>query len=155
MLKITKGLNPYINKDVEDWILTYTDDDGNQYVRVKIGDEDFCIATHDYIKDDKQKFTWNEAMKIVKEIGMSLPTKKQVELYRAHHNEINDKLKETEDITSARHETTQGVKTGLFAILTRLFALNDSGVDKCEGADVAPQKREILGLEVLIFQYLI
>ena len=101
MLKITKGLNPYINKDVEDWILTYTDDDGNQYVRVKIGDEDFCIATHDYIKDDKQKFTWNEAMKIVKEIGMSLPTKKQFELYRAHHNEINDKLKEIGDELSA------------------------------------------------------
>ena len=101
MLKITKGLNPYINKDVEDRILTYTDDDGNQYVRVKIGDEDFCIAAHDYIKDDKQKFTWNEAMKIVKEIGMSLPTKKQVELYRAHHNEINDKLKEIGDELSA------------------------------------------------------
>ena len=101
MLKITKGLNPYINKDVEDRILTYTDDDGNQYVRVKIGDEDFCIAAHDYIKDGKQKFTWNEAMKIVKEIGMSLPTKKQVELYRAHHNEINDKLKEIGDELSA------------------------------------------------------
>ena len=51
--------------------------------------------------------------------------------------------------------TTPSVKTGLFAILTRLFALIDSGVDKCEGADVALQKREILGLDVVEIQYII
>ena len=52
-------------------------------------------------------------------------------------------------------DTTPESKTGLFAILTRLKSQNDSAVDKCEGADVALQKREILGLEVLEIQYLI
>ena len=50
---------------------------------------------------------------------------------------------------------TPSVKTGLFAILTRLFAHNDSAVDKCEGAARALQKREILGLEVVEIQYII
>ena len=88
MLKITKGLMP------TDGIMTYIDDRGDEYVRVKIGDEDFCIAARDYTPDGKHNFTWNEAMKLMKEEGMTMLTKEQVELYKAFHNEINSKLKE-------------------------------------------------------------
>ena len=84
MLKITKGL-------ISTGIMTYTDDDGHRYVRVKIDDEDFCIAAHDYANIF---FNWNEAMRLMKEEGMTMFTKKQAKLYKAHHSEINSKLKE-------------------------------------------------------------
>ena len=59
------------------------------------------------------------------------------------------------DIIKKISYTTPSVKTGLFAILTRLKSHNDSGVDKCEGADVALQKREILSLKDVERQYII
>ena len=90
MLKITKGLKPYI----EDGISTYTDAKDNQYVRVRADGEDFGIASRDYVKDGRKKFTWNEAMRLMKEEGMTMFTKEQVELYKARHIEINSKLKE-------------------------------------------------------------
>ena len=89
MLKITKGLKPFI----EDGISTYTDAKGNEYVRVKIDDMDFCIAAHDWDRGGKKEFTWDEAMELENE-GMSMPTHEQIELYKAHMNEIDDKLKE-------------------------------------------------------------
>ena len=97
MLKITKGLNA-------DGITTYTDDEGNRYVRVKMDGEDFCIALHDYKIDlkpditwnwDKStNFTWNDAMKSVRQEGMELPTKKQAMIYINHRNDINSVIRE-------------------------------------------------------------
>ena len=49
MLKITKGLKSAATEG----ITIYIDDEGNEYVRVKIYDEDFCIAAHDYIATSK------------------------------------------------------------------------------------------------------
>lgn len=97
MLKITKGLEPY----VEDGVSTYKDDKGNKYVRVKDGDEDFCITLHDYDKDDnsgfdafKDKFTWDDAMKALKADGLTTFTKRQAILCRDYIFEISNKLKE-------------------------------------------------------------
>ena len=47
------------------------------------------------------------------------------------------------------------IKNRLICDFNGLKSHNDSAVDKCEGADVALQKREILGLDVLEIQYII
>jgi hypothetical protein len=90
MLKITKGLKTFI----EEGVSTYTDDRGNDYVRVKIGDEDFCIAPYDYTEDDDDAFKWNHVMTLLEAEDLELPTKQQVEIYKEHIDDINDRLKE-------------------------------------------------------------
>ena len=62
--------------------------DGQQWVRVRVGDEDFLIASHDYKKDGKDKFTWEEACKI------ETANKKQWLIIAAFKEQINSKLKE-------------------------------------------------------------
>ena len=94
MLKITKGLKPPIINDNSNGIHMYTDADGNRYVRVKMNGEDFCIASHDYTKDEKVWFSWDDAMKSLKNIGMTTFTKKQVIIYNNNRNEINNIFKE-------------------------------------------------------------
>ena len=89
MLKITKGLNPLCGV-----ITTYTDDRGNEYVRVRTEDEDFGIAAHDYIKDGKAVFSWDDAMHLTEQEGLTMLTLKQVGVYKEHLTEINNKLKE-------------------------------------------------------------
>lgn len=93
MLKIVKGLKP-LEVDVEDSILTFTDVGHDSYVRVTTGDEDFCIAAHDYVKDDEEGFTWDEAMKLLKDEDMTTFTKEQAMIYISHREDINDKLRE-------------------------------------------------------------
>ena len=90
MLKITKGLKPY----VEDCIMPYTDSKGNRYVRVKTDGEDFCIATQDYTEDGKYYPSWDDAMAMVKKTGMTMFTKEQVTIYKEHLNEINEMFEE-------------------------------------------------------------
>ena len=91
MLKITKGLKPFVEGDE---ITTYTDDRGDEYVRVKIDKEDFCIAAIDYVKDGDDAFKWDDAMKSLEAEGLELPTQRQVEIYKEHIDDINDRLKE-------------------------------------------------------------
>ena len=94
MLKITKGLNP---KDVAaNGISIYTDDKGDEYVRVKMWGEDLCIAAHDYARGGEHKFTWDDAMKSPEAEGLTAFTRNQVSLYSSRDciTEINDKLKE-------------------------------------------------------------
>ena len=94
MLRITKGLNPFVNNDASEGISIYTDEQGNKYVCVKTDDEDFCIAAHDYNQGVKYYFSWDNAMEALEAIGMTTFTKEQFELYMDYHNEINKKLKE-------------------------------------------------------------
>jgi hypothetical protein len=89
MLKITKGLKPY----VEDGIMPYTDSKGEGYVRVKMNGEDFCIATQDYNKDGKEWFTWDDAMKSLKADELTTFTKDQALICKDNQIEINDILK--------------------------------------------------------------
>lgn len=90
MLKITKGLKPF----VEEGITSYIDDKGNEYVRVKVDKEDFCITLYDHHKDDRYRFNWVEMTRILKDYGLTTFTTEQAELYRKHRDEINTKLKE-------------------------------------------------------------
>ena len=90
MLKIVKGLKEFI----KDGISIYTDDKCNEYVRVKMGSEDFCIASCDYVKDGKHKFTYDDAMESLKEDGFTAFDKKQARLYHSCLYEIDSKLKE-------------------------------------------------------------
>jgi hypothetical protein len=89
MLKITKGL-------IVDGIMTYTDDEGNEYVRVKVDGQDFCIAAHDYTKGERYVFPWKRVMKLTEEVleqdGISLPTKEQISTYIKYLGEINSEL---------------------------------------------------------------
>ena len=91
MLKITKGLNV-------GGIMTYTDDKGNKYVRVKMDGEDFCIAAYDFIDElplmSKFLWDWNEVMESLEEDGMTMFTRRQATIYKDHQNIIDDKLKE-------------------------------------------------------------
>ena len=68
--------------------VSITEKDGQQWVRVRVGDEDFLIASHDYKKDGKDKFTWEEACKI------ETANKKQWLIIAAFKEQINSKLKE-------------------------------------------------------------
>ena len=95
-----KGLKPYI----EDGISTYTDAKGNQYVRVKEDGEDFCIAAHDYVKAGKSMHTWDKAMEMLKDKGLTTFTKEQAALYDKYHSEINHKLKEINGKIIPDHE---------------------------------------------------
>ena len=90
MLKITKGLKPFVEGD----ITPYTDDKGDVCVRVKMWDEDFCIAAQDYVKEGKVGFIWDEAMKALEDDGLTTFTKRQAELCSAHQDKINDVLNE-------------------------------------------------------------
>ena len=90
MLKITKGLKQF----VENGVSTYTDARGDDYVRVKVGREDFCIAAHDYVEDDKDAFKWNHVMTLLEAEDLELPTKQQVEIYKEHIDDINDRLED-------------------------------------------------------------
>ena len=100
MLKITKGLKPY----VEDCIMPYTDSKGNRYVRVKMDGEDFCIATQDYTEDGKYYFTWDDAMDALKAEGLTTFTKDQALICNNNINEINDILKEINGKIIPDHE---------------------------------------------------
>ena len=90
MLKITKGLKPFI----EEVVSIYTDSKGNRYVRVKTDGEDFCIASQDYTEDGKYYFTWNDAMDALKAEGLTTFTKDQALIYKEHLNEINEMFEE-------------------------------------------------------------
>ena len=105
MLKITKGLNPYLG--AEEGVSIYTDDDGNEYVRVKIGWEDFFIALHDYSRDGEKRFTWDEAMALLKADGLTTFTHNQILMCITYHNEINSKLREIggDEINGVRYWT--------------------------------------------------
>lgn len=92
MLKITKGLRPF----VESGITPYTDDKGDEYVRVKMDGKDFCIAAHDYVEGTDKTFTWNKATELMKREGLSLPTKEQMTIYAKHLEEMLDMFKEIE-----------------------------------------------------------
>ena len=99
MLKITKGLKP-VEKE---GIMTYTDARGNDYVRVKVGREDFCIAAHDLTKNGKDVyFTWNGAMKLLGADGLTTLTRDQAMICMDHLSEVNDKLKEMGGDTFSR-----------------------------------------------------
>ena len=69
-------------------VVSITEKDGQQWVRVRVGDEDFLITSHDYKKDGKDKFTWEEACKI------GTFTKRQAHIACAFLDEINGKLRE-------------------------------------------------------------
>ena len=103
MLKITKGLKTFI----EEGVSTYTDDKGNEYVRVKIGREDFCIAPHDCSRDGGKGFTWDEAMKTTEDEDLTTFTHNQILMCITYHNEINSKLREIggDEIEDARYWT--------------------------------------------------
>jgi hypothetical protein len=88
MLKIIKGLKP----TVEDGIMSYIDDHGHEYVRMKYGDEDFCITAHDYVAKGRSRFEWDAAMMIMEDKGFTTFTKEQMRLYIIHHKEVNDAL---------------------------------------------------------------
>ena len=90
MLKITKGLKPF----VKDGITPYTDVQGNRYVRVKVDGEDFCIATQDYTEDGKYYFTWDDAMDALKAEGLTTFTKDQALICNNNINEINEMFEE-------------------------------------------------------------
>lgn len=79
---------------VGEGIMPYTDSGGNEYVRVKMDGEDFCIAARDYTEGEKEYFTWNEAIQIMDDIGAVLPTKNQMELCIKHLSWVNHKLNE-------------------------------------------------------------
>lgn len=98
MLKIVKGLNPHIDKDNEDGISIYTDSKGDEYVRVKFNDKDFCIAAYDYVKHGKDKFTWDEAMKSLEDDGLTTFAKEQLHLCINHRDEINNRLEEIGEV---------------------------------------------------------
>ena len=89
MLKITKGL---ISTDVTG-ITQYIDDKGNEYVRVKMDGEDFCIAARDYARGRKHTFTWNDAMESLNAEGLTMLTNKQIAIYDDHITAINKELK--------------------------------------------------------------
>ena len=90
MLKITKGLKTYI----EDGISTYTDAKGNQYVRVKMGDKDFGIAAHDYNREGRDVFKWDDAMKSLEDDGLTTLTIEQAEVCNEYQKDINKKFEE-------------------------------------------------------------
>ena len=101
MLKITKGLK----LTVEDGIMPYIDEHNNEYVRVRVDGEDFCIAAHDYTKDVKaktglfkgmfrDKFTWNKTMMSLGDEGLTTFSKEQIQLCAAYQDDINKKFKE-------------------------------------------------------------
>ena len=94
MLKITKGLRPF----VKDGITPYTDVQGNRYVRVKVDGEDFCIAAHSYTEDHyeyyKSAFTRNNAMEILNNDRLTMFTKKQILIYIDYLDEVYDKFEE-------------------------------------------------------------
>ena len=97
MLKITKGLKPPIINDNSNGIHTYTDEEGNEYVRVKNDNEDFCIASSDYVKGSKDKFEWDEAMEALEALendGWVTLTLSQAQLCKNNQLEINNRLKE-------------------------------------------------------------
>ena len=101
MLRITKGLRqwPFISvhdddNDNSEGITIYTDSNGDDYVRVNIGDEKFYIAAHDYVKNGEYKFTWDDAMTSLKADRLTTFTKEQAMICMDHLSEINDKLKE-------------------------------------------------------------
>ena len=68
-------------------VVSIAERDGQQWVRVKVGDEDFLIAAHDYKEDGKDKFTLEEAYKI------GTFSKKQAHIVCAFLAEINGKLR--------------------------------------------------------------
>ena len=88
MLKIIKGLRPTCVTD----ITRYTDAQHHKYVRVMTEDEDFCVTTYDYVKNENKAFTWDEALQMLKADGLTTFTKKQAELCAPYLPEINDIL---------------------------------------------------------------
>lgn len=103
MLRITKGLRPWPfisvhddDNDNSEGITIYTDNNGDDYVRFNMWGTRFYIAAHDYKEGDKEKFTWDDAMKALEDIGMTTFTKKQAEICdrQQYLEEINAKLKE-------------------------------------------------------------
>ena len=83
--------------------VSITEKDGQQWVRVRVGDEDFLIAAHDYEEDGKVEFTWNKACKI------GTFSKKQAHIACAFLDEINGKLREIggEELASSYWASTE------------------------------------------------
>ena len=77
-----------------DGISIHTDENGEKWVRVKILDEDFLIAAHDYKEGETDEFKWQDAMYAMAKIGRAMWTKKQMHFVAACIEEINTKLKE-------------------------------------------------------------
>ena len=114
MLKITKGLKPF----VEEGITSYIDDKGNEYVRVKLDGEDFCITLYDYNKSGKCMFTWNETMMSLGDEGLTTFTPNQASIYAAHRDVINNKLKEMsgEVLKNEKYWTSNEINPGYSGI---------------------------------------
>lgn len=87
-----KGMSDAISDP--DGISIYTDKNGEQWVRVKVLDEDFLIAAHKYTEVKKDEFEWQEAMDAMKDIGRTIWNKKQMTIVTAFKDEVNAKLKE-------------------------------------------------------------
>lgn len=77
-----------------DGISIHTDENGEKWVRVKILDEDFLIAAHDYKEGKTDEFMWQDAMDAMAKIGRTMWTKKQMYLIAAYRDEINEKMRE-------------------------------------------------------------
>ena len=75
-----------------DGISIHADENGEKWVRVKIHDEDFLVAAHDYKEDETDEFKWQDAMDAMSKIGRKMWTKKQMHLVAAYIDEINAKL---------------------------------------------------------------
>ena len=75
-------------------ISAYTDENGENWVRVHVHDEDFLVASRDYTCDGKVRFNWYEAMDAMNGIGMAMWTKKQMLIVLAYIDEINQVLRE-------------------------------------------------------------
>lgn len=74
--------------------ITIVDRDGEKWVRVKVLDEDFLIAAHDYTEGGKDEFEWQDAMDAMAKIGRTMWNKKQMTIAAAFKDEINAKLKD-------------------------------------------------------------
>ena len=86
--------------------------DGQQWVRVRVGDEDFLIAAHDYEEDGKDGFNWNKACRI------GTFTKKQAHIVCAFLDEINGKLREIggDELASSYWSSTESNDGGAWYV---------------------------------------
>lgn len=102
----------------QDGISVHTDCNGEKWVRVNIGDEDFLIAARDHADGDKKEFEWREAMDAMKKIGCSMWTKKQAHIVAAYIDEVNAKLREIdgEELDGGYWSSTESSQTSAWTV---------------------------------------
>ena len=99
--------------EVQQSVVSIAEKDGQQWVRVRVGDEDFLITAHDYEEDGKVEFTWNKACKI------GTFTRKQALIACAFLDEINGKLREIggEELASRYWSSTEYSATNAWNVV--------------------------------------